>query len=85
MSYHQFFPEVFIQLSREILHPAHEKLIAVLEAEPTPEFSDKIATIAAYVNVALDGHYTQEDLEKVAGICLERLKKRREIIVVSSM
>ena len=82
MSYHHIFPEVFIQLSREIQHPLHVALQEKLLADTTAkDFVDRLVIVATYCLVAVDGHYTEEDLEKVAGICLERLKSRREIVI----
>lgn len=75
----QQFPEVFLQLQEEIgFHPA---LVEQLGRVPANEFEQKIAVIAAYCEVLLDGIYDQKDIEKIADICLRRLRKNRTIII----
>ena len=80
-----FFPEAFIQLNREICeHPELcERLMAQGDIDQELQFAKMIAVTAAYVNVALDDTYTQDDLIKIADICIDRLKRRRMAILVN--
>jgi hypothetical protein len=69
-----FFPEVFFRLQDEIsFHPELQILLVKHEAA---EWETKMAEIAAYCGIVLDGTYTQDDFEKIAAACIERLKLR---------
>jgi hypothetical protein len=76
------FPEAIQELSQEITH--HPELQEKLQWKENSNLTaeDKIAVIAAYCDVALDGYYTVEDLEKVADICVKRLRQRRTEIIL---
>jgi hypothetical protein len=69
----EFFPESYIQLGREIAH--HPKLVSLLQQQEANEFEIRIAVVAAYCEVMLDGLYSPKDLEKLADILLKRLQK----------
>jgi len=73
MPYHEYFPEEFIQLNKEILH--HPVLQRRLANHPIHEFEIRMAEVAAYCLIAVDGEFYLEDLIKLAALCLERLQK----------
>lgn len=79
--YYQFFPEVFLQLQEECGY--WPDLIEILGTVQANEFEMKMAHIAAFCEIILDGVYDQESLEKLAEICLKRLKDKRTIHVDS--
>jgi hypothetical protein len=56
-----YFSPARIKLSQECTH--HPVLLALLMDLPDPDWSEQLAEIAAYCNVAMDGLYSQEDLE----------------------
>lgn len=73
------FPEAFIELGREVhQHPA---LMEILNNQEIKEFEIFIAQIAAYCQIALDDIYTQEDLVKIAELCIRRLQGKRVILL----
>lgn len=77
------FPESWILLSQEIAHPFHQKLrdqlnIDAMFAEAS--FATNIACIATYVNVAVDGDYSQQDLDKLFGIIVKRMRRKRGML-----
>jgi hypothetical protein len=80
--YHFYFPEEFIELSKEIAKPNHEKLHQLLANNTDPII--RFGIIAAYCNVAMDDMYTEEDLKKIAHILLVRLRAMKTIIVFPS-
>ena len=68
-------PSPLFELSKEILR--HPGCLAAIEqgvGGNAGEWWTKLASIAAYVDVAVDGHYNAADLERVADICLRRLR-----------
>lgn len=86
MAYHQYFPEVFIELNLEIYnhHPELlDKLTKHRDRDPELQFAKIIAEAAAYVNVALDDTYDEMMFIGIADEVLKRLKKKREIIIVT--
>jgi hypothetical protein len=42
----------------------------------------RMAEIAAYCDIVLDGYYTPEDLEKLADILVRKLKDKNSIIIL---
>ena len=75
----QFFPEGYIALNKELatgLHPKLEKLLANHLAD---EVDIKLAEIATYCSVALDGVYTLAERDKLCFILAGRLEVLREI------
>jgi hypothetical protein len=68
------FPEVFFQLQDECsFHPHLQLLLAKYAAS---DWETKMVEIATYCGILLHGTYTQEDFEKIAGICIQKLKQR---------
>ena len=76
----EFFPESYIALSREI--PNHPQLCELLAKHPPQEFEIRLAEVAAYCEVVLDGTYTQEDLEKLCDILVRKLKAKNSSIIL---
>lgn len=84
----EFFPEEYIALDRELRTQNHPKLQAILAGYPADEIDIKLAQIAAYCEVMLDGVYEVVERSKLCKILLERLILLREpegsgIIVVT--
>jgi len=79
MAYHYYFPEIFIELNKEIGY--HPELLSLLAKHTNGEFELILAEIAAYCKVEVDGEFTQEDLEKLAELCLKILHKKRTILL----
>lgn len=77
MAYLEYFPEEFIALNREILN--HPKLQQLLEKHPTNEFEIRLAEVAAYCLIEVDGEFFPEDLQKLAALCLDRLQKMQGV------
>lgn len=74
-----YFGPALQELDREIRN--HPKLAKELASRPTATFELRMAGIAAYCGIALDGGYDMDDLENIAKLCLEELKKRSTIIL----
>lgn len=71
-----FFPEPFIQLNLEILN--HPVLGLRLSNHPAAEWEIRLAEIAQYCEVVLNGRYLPEDIEKICTILIDRLVKMRD-------
>lgn len=80
MRVQQYFPEELIELNNEIQY--HPKLSILLSNHEGKDWLVKFVEICSYCKVALDDTYTEEDIRKIAIICLERLKRYRSIIVI---
>jgi|ERR1700748_1384492 len=75
------FPEEFIALNRELEY--HPVLTDLMTNIPANEFELRIANIAAYCEIIVDGSYTPHDLINLAKICLEKLQdKRKKLILI---
>lgn len=80
MAHHQYFPESYIELSKECLE--HPRLMALLYDLPVAaDFSARLGVIAAYCNILLDDIYTPADMERIAELCIWRLKERKKTII----
>ena len=75
-----FFPESYIALNQEVGN--HPELCELLAKHPPQEFEIRIAEIAAYCGIVLDGYYTPEDLERFADILVRKLKDKNSIIIL---
>jgi hypothetical protein len=74
-----YFPQSMIVLDQEC--QKHPDLVILLAAQTSPEIEDRIAEIAAYCGVLLDGMYTPEDIDKLCDMLITRLQKKRMIIL----
>jgi hypothetical protein len=75
----EMFPEGYQALNRELatgLHPKLEKLLANHRAD---DVDVKLAEIASYCQVILDGTYTLAERDKLCFILAGRLEVLREI------
>lgn len=70
------WPQELIELNQEILN--HPKLQERLANHPVAEWEIKMAEIALYCEVIVDGDYLPEDMQRLAGILYRKLIERRE-------
>ena len=93
MAYHEYFPPEWTELQIELsYHP--DAIIAVMQAtdyvqanpfEHRLEMSDwltaflvKLAAVAAYCGVVVDGEYDQAQIDKLCVILTEKLRAKRK-------
>lgn len=69
------FPQPFIDLQRELPH--HPVLQEMLTHLPATEWELRLAQIAQYCEVILDGQYMPEDIEKICTVLVKRLVELR--------
>lgn len=77
------FPQSWIDLSEEVSHPFHKPLRDQLDIDAMfveASFNTNIACICTYVNVAVDGLYGMEELEKLFKIVIQRMRRKRGMI-----
>jgi len=72
---YEYYNPVFIALQQEIAH--HPELRMNLSTHPGDKFEERLAEVAAYCEVLLDGYYTPERLVFVAEELLKILKSKR--------
>jgi len=74
------FPPLALELNLEIVNH-YPDLANLLAKYPNRPLEVKLATIAAYCNVAVDGDFREKDLEKLFQLLYYKLKEKRTIIV----
>lgn len=79
MAYLYYFDERAIALQEECLK--HPELMQVLSQFRNESSSEKLAAIAAYCGVIVDGAYTEEDCNKLAETLTTKLREKRTLIL----
>lgn len=74
-----FFSEELIELNREVA--GHPDLVEKLHQQDSPDMEVRLAVIAAYCNILLDGVYDSYDINKIAAKCIQILRARRTGII----
>ncbi len=75
----ELFPQEYVDLSAELATDFHPKLDAILSRFPYEELDMKLAQIAAYCEVGLDGVYDLPGRMKLCKILKEKLVLKREL------
>ena len=75
----EFFPPGFIALNKELATGLHPELERRLNAHPVNEVDIRLAEIATYCSVVLDGVYTLEARDELCFILAGRLEVLREL------
>lgn len=70
-----FFPDELLDLQDEVRY--HPELQMLLANHPAMEWETKVAEIAVYCSIVLNGYYTEEDLLRICKILTRRLRKMR--------
>ena len=73
----EFFPEEYVALQRELATGYHQPIVSIIQKHLAEDIDVKLAQIASYCEVALDGAYTLEDRIKLCKILRERLILKR--------
>lgn len=75
----EYFNQARIALNVEVKnHPPLMEQLALYESD---DFPGKIGEIAAYCNIAMDGVYSQDDLDRLCSILHGKLLSRRKVII----
>lgn len=74
----EMFDQEFIELQKELMTGYHSKLIPILANIVVGDLDMRIAHVAAYCGVMLDGEYTYQDRMKLCGILRKKLILLRE-------
>ena len=75
----EYFPEGYIALQRELATGLHPKLEKLLAKHPADEIDIRLAEVATYCQVALEGTYTIEERSNLCAILAGRLELLREV------
>ena len=79
---HEYFPQVAVDIQNEIRnHPLLLKQLAEV-GEDAP-LEERFSIICLYCGLVLDGYYSNDDLERIMHMVMERLKKLGAVSVVS--
>lgn len=74
----EIFPDEYLALNRELCTQKHPKLQNILAQCGAEDIDMKLAQIASYCSVVMDGCYTLEDRIKLCKILKEKLILLRE-------
>lgn len=74
-------PPQIVELRRELQY--HPDIVSKLGSQ-TDDIPTIIGLLAAEVDIAMDGHYTESDLLNVADMIIQRLRDKRGALVVIS-
>ena len=80
MAYIEYFSEHLIALQEEIFN--HPELCRLLANHPPQEKEARIAEIAAYCGIILNGMYMPEDIDKLCEILHRKLVEKRIQIIL---
>ena len=69
------FPEAAIAMNEEIMNH-HPDLLRILSKYPGRQLEVKVATIAAYCGLAVDGNFRESELEALFELLLRKLKEK---------
>lgn len=67
-------------LNEEVLK--HPDLRVLLMNHPAEEFEVRLAEIAKYSGVVLDGTYDAQDIDNICELCLGELQKKSQIVLL---
>lgn len=82
MTYLVEFPTERIELNIEITHhPELQRELIEIGSLGDFSFETMLAGVAAYCEVALDGYYSQEELNKLCTILTDKLRKKRSLLI----
>jgi CRISPR/Cas system CSM-associated protein Csm5 (group 7 of RAMP superfamily) len=83
-NYHvRMFPQVFIEVDKELADPMNWDIRNKLENHPSGEFEVRFMQLCKELNIFVDGVFSEKDLCEIAEECLKKLKLRKKIIVNS--
>lgn len=84
--YINIYPDELIELNKELKH--HPRLMLLLGNHGMHEWEIKMAEIARYCGIVMNGDYTEEDIVKLCKLLLPRLIAKREdlhkLIIIES-
>ena len=80
MAYIEYFPPHMIELQEEIFN--HPELCRLLANHPPQEKEMRLAEIAAYCGIILNGMYMPEDIDKLCEILHRKLVEKRIQIIL---
>ncbi len=75
----EMFPDGVIALNRELASGYHPKLAVRLANHPSAETEIRLAEIASYCSIAIDGIYGPEQIAELCAILAGRLEVLREL------
>ena len=75
---HEYFPVEYRALQAELATGLHPKLEAILSQLRPQDIDLRLAHIAAYCGIELDGIYSLEARMKICALCFQKLQERRE-------
>lgn len=76
----EFFPEIVIQVNREILYN-HPVLFNDLATRPTAPQEEKLALICTYCGILVDDYYSENRLEGLFELVYNKLREKSTQIV----
>ena len=75
-----YFSPAQLALNEEVVK--HPKLMERLGNKITADFEVKLAEVASYCGILLDGYYDKNDIDTICDLCITELKKRSSAIIL---
>lgn len=76
---YEMFPQEILALQEEIIN--HPELIELLQQMETTEWTMRLACIAAYCEIIMDGTYSETDIRILCDTLTQRLKEKRTLVI----
>ena len=80
MAYLEYFDPRLLALQQELLN--HPELMERVARHPPRETEMRIAEIAAYCTILLDGYYIPEEINNLAALLTQKLYEKRTQIIL---
>lgn len=80
MAYLEYFDPRLLALQQELMN--HPELMERVARHPPQETEMRIAEIAAYCNILLDGYYIPEEINNLAALLTQKLYEKRTQIIL---
>jgi hypothetical protein len=74
------FPIERIELHREV--GRHPQLVEILSEQPSATFAEKLASIATYCGVLIDGDFSQKEINQLCDILIRELQQKRTGLIL---
>lgn len=82
MAHIEQFPEVFLAVQQELYN--HPDLCERMkeECDLNADFPERLGTLAAMLEIVVDGYYTYEAIEKLCDILVRKMMERRTSVLL---
>lgn len=77
----EYIPKEMVDLQDELSRPEHQHIRQRCEIEGYTTFSEVLGTVAAECDIALDGYYSEADIQNLCRILTNKLRDKRSPVI----